>query len=166
MDATWSATVTRCQASSVCACCKSEAMSHTPPHIRTRKNTHTSTHFLRSLGCFPLSPAKVPEPRLKAACLCVCRCQGYVYTYRLHKDHGGSWAADVSYFLVSSAFTGVRSSLPLQPVETSLPSLVAAPLFWFRCSRIWLFETNKTSPPLFWGALVMFISLNEDLTFD
>ncbi|XP_042274988.1 SH2 domain-containing protein 1A-like [Thunnus albacares] len=28
-------------------------------------------------------------------CLCVL-CNGYVYTYRLHKDDGGSWAADTS----------------------------------------------------------------------
>ncbi len=32
-------------------------------------------------------------------CVCVCRYNGYVYTYRLHKDEAGSWAAEVRLFL-------------------------------------------------------------------
>lgn len=60
---------------------------------------------------------KDPWPKL---CHFVCRCHGYVYTYRLYKDHGGSWAADVSRFIVFS-FAGVRPShkprLLLHPVE-------------------------------------------------
>lgn len=31
--------------------------------------------------------------------LYVCRSQGFVYTYRLHRDDAGSWAAEVRHFI-------------------------------------------------------------------
>lgn len=37
-------------------------------------------------------------------CVCVCRSNGYVYTYRLHKDDAGSWAAEVRLFIYLNLF--------------------------------------------------------------
>lgn len=34
----------------------------------------------------------------------VCRCQGYVYTYRIHRDDAGSWAAEVGHFTIKISF--------------------------------------------------------------
>lgn len=71
-------------------------------------------NVLLYLALQPMVPdcldVKDPWPKL---CHFVCRCHGYVYTYRLYKDHGGSWAADVSRFIVFS-FAGVRPSHKLR----------------------------------------------------
>lgn len=58
--------------------------------------------------------------------LSVCRCNGYVYTYRLHKDDSGSWAADVRLFL---SFVLKRYSLcNLKQDEQNLFALVGVSL--------------------------------------
>lgn len=46
------------------------------------------------------------ERRVKVVslCVCVCRSNGYVYTYRLHKDDAGSWAAEVRLFIYLNLF--------------------------------------------------------------
>uniref|UniRef100_A0A674MGR8 SH2 domain containing 1A duplicate b n=1 Tax=Takifugu rubripes TaxID=31033 RepID=A0A674MGR8_TAKRU len=41
-------------------------------------------------------------------CLCVL-CHGYVYTYRLYQDHGGSWAADTTPGVPKRSFRHIRN---------------------------------------------------------
>ncbi|XP_060935920.1 SH2 domain-containing protein 1A-like [Limanda limanda] len=41
-------------------------------------------------------------------CLCVL-CRGYVYTYRLHKDDAGSWAAETSPGVQKRYFRKIRN---------------------------------------------------------
>uniref|UniRef100_A0A3Q3WT69 SH2 domain-containing protein n=1 Tax=Mola mola TaxID=94237 RepID=A0A3Q3WT69_MOLML len=43
-------------------------------------------------------------------CLCVL-CNGYVYTYRLHKDDSGSWAADTTPGVQKRYFRQIKNMI-------------------------------------------------------
>lgn len=76
-------------------------------------------------------------------CRFVCRCHGYVYTYRLYQDHGGSWAADVRHFIVFSLSTVPASTSRKKHIFCSGCCFV---LFLFRCQpNLAIFEAKQVS---------------------
>lgn len=121
--------------------------------------------------CFSRNPTAVDAFmwRLAESKLCrfVCRCHGYVYTYRLYQDHGGSWTADVRHFIVFSLSTA--------PASTRGKKARFSLWLLFRCVFVPMQpnlasseQENKSSKVstffffIFLLAPLMFVSLNED----
>lgn len=69
----------------------------------------------------------------------VCRCQGYVYTYRIHRDDAGSWAAEVGHFTINISFFILRlccasfHSLPSSEKFAEAAAHICL-AYWFRSS--------------------------------
>lgn len=61
----------------------------------------------------------------------MCRYNGYVYTYRLHKDDAGSWAAEVRHFyhFISSALILCRLFPLPKTLQEQQNSCTSAPLW-------------------------------------
>lgn len=76
-------------------------------------------------------------------CVFVCRCQGYVYTYRIHRDDAGSWAAEVRHFTIKISFSSCVSLFSLccasfhsipSPEKFAEAAAHICLAYWFRSS--------------------------------